>query len=216
MIAKTMPPPPLPLVWQKRCFDIAISFAILVILSPVMLLFIVLIFLEHLFLRHPLDPIFYYDARISRNKIFQLCKFNIFDQRVVDALRQQHVFIHTKELEWSGKTTIVGKVLRQVYLDELPQIWNVMKGEMSLVGPRPLNKEVYENVNTTGVHPLAYIQGGMTGYFQSEKDFAQSNATTMDSIYLSKYFNESGWNLLIFDTKIILRTVQVLLRAKGV
>ena len=208
--------PPLPLVWQKRCFDVAASTVILIIVSPVLLLFVVLIFLEHILLKHPFDPIFYYDERMSRNKFISLCKFNIFDQRVVDALRQQHVFIHTKKLEWEGSTTLIGKILRQVYLDELPQLWNVLTGDMSLVGPRPLNKEVFANMNPNEVHPLAYIQGGMTGYFQSEKDFAQSNANMMDAFYLNKYANESGWSLLVFDIKIILRTVQVLLRAKGV
>lgn len=211
-----MSSPPLPLVWQKRCFDVIASTLILVIISPILVIFIMLIFLEHLLLNHPFDPIFYYDERMSRNKIIPLCKFNIFDQRVVDALRLQHVFIHTKKLEWGGNTTVIGKILRQVYLDELPQLWNVMRGDMSLVGPRPLNKEVYANVNMNEVHPLAYIQGGMTGYFQSEKDFAKSNATKMDSLYLNKYLNESGWSLLMFDVKIILRTVQVLFRAKGV
>lgn len=211
-----MPPPPLPLVWHKRFFDVAVSTATVVVVSPVLLLFVVLIFLEHSLLGHPLDPIFYFDERMSRNKMIPLCKFNIFDQRVVDALRRQHVFIHTKQLEWAGNTTIVGKILRQVYLDELPQLWNVMTGDMSLVGPRPLNKEVYESMDVRSVHPLAYIQGGMTGYFQSEKDYVHSNATAMDAIYLNKYLNESGWSILIFDVKIILRTVQVLLRAKGV
>ncbi len=216
MIPISIPHPPLPLIWQKRYFDVIASMAILVIASPLLIIFMVLIFLEHLLLKHPFDPIFYYDERMSRNKMIQLCKFNIFDQRVLDALKKQHVFIHTKELEWSGKTTIVGKILRQVYLDELPQLFNVLTGGMSLVGPRPLNKEVYESVSLAEVHPLTYIQGGMTGYFQSEKDFAQSNAATMDTIYLNKYLHESGWSLLIFDIKIILRTVQVLLRAKGV
>lgn len=211
-----MPPPPLPLVWQKRFFDIILSTLVVIAVSPVLLLFTLLIFLEHTLLLHPFDPLFYFDERMSRNKMFPLCKFNIFDQRVVDVLKQEHVFIHTKKLEWAGNTTIIGKILRQVYLDELPQLWNVLSGDMSLVGPRPLNKEVYESMNEARVHPLAYIQGGMTGYFQSEKDYVHSNATAMDAIYLNKYLNESGWSVLLFDIKIILRTVQVLLRAKGV
>ena len=158
MILSPMPSPPLPLIWQKRFFDVTLSTLILVLVSPIIVVFIVLIFLEHILLRHPLDPIFYFDERMSRNKMIPLCKFNIFDQRVVDALRGQHVFIHTKELEWNGNTTLTGKILRQVYLDELPQLWNVLRGDMSLVGPRPLNKEVYENIEVISVRPLAYIQ----------------------------------------------------------
>ncbi len=103
---------PSPLVRQKRVFDVIVSTATLVIVSPVLLLFTVLIFLEHTLLLHPFDPLFYFDERNSRNKMFPLCKFNIFDQRVVDALKLQHVFIHTKKLEWAGNTTIIGKVLR--------------------------------------------------------------------------------------------------------
>lgn len=61
MTPNFMPPPPLALMWQKRCFDVILSAMILVIVTPVLAIFVVLIFFEHLLLKHPLDPIFYFD-----------------------------------------------------------------------------------------------------------------------------------------------------------
>lgn len=127
-------------------------------------------FLEHVVRGFPADPLFYKEERISRNTIFTLYKFNIFNQRIIDSLRKQNKFIYTKKLERDGDTIYVGKILRQIYLDELPQLFNVFMGKMSLVGPRPLNKQLYTIASAIRPHPLAYIAGGMTGNFQSVKD----------------------------------------------
>jgi lipopolysaccharide/colanic/teichoic acid biosynthesis glycosyltransferase len=207
---------PLPIIWQKRFFDLIISTILLVITAPIFLFFIILIFLEHLIRGFPIDPLFYKEERISRNKLFLMYKFNIFDQRIIDSMKKENKFIHTKELEYKGNTIYIGKILKQIYLDELPQLLNVFMGEMSLVGPRPLNKEVYATVNMIRLHPLAYIMGGMTGNFQSVKDISKCSAIKMDMEYLEKYTQSSGWDLIFFDIKIILRTIKVLLRAKGV
>jgi lipopolysaccharide/colanic/teichoic acid biosynthesis glycosyltransferase len=209
-------PEPLPIVWQKRVFDMLGSLVFLLLTAPLSLLFLLLIFVEHCLRGHPLDPLFYGEERVSRGALFRLYKFNIFNTRVLEHYRSQKKFIHTKELERNGDLIFVGKVLKQIYLDELPQLFNVLKGEMSLVGPRPLNPEVFAMLEANGIPPQALLLGGMTGNFQSLKDTKGVSAHTLETQYLQIYTHANGWYVLYTDIKIIIRTLKVLLRAKGV
>lgn len=206
----------LPTIWQKRVFDFLASFILLIILSPLFLSFLTLIFLEHLLRGHPFDPLFYSEYRVSRGKLFKIYKFNIFNQRVIDTYRREGKFIHTKVLEKNGGLTLVGMFLKQIYLDELPQLYNVLRGEMSLVGPRPLNREVFAQVAARGIPAQAIILGGMTGNFQSLKDTRGRSAATLEQEYLHICRSKGGWQVVLTDIQILLRTLKVLLRAKGV
>lgn len=208
-------PEPLPIVWQKRAFDFVVSLFLLVLSAPLFLFFVLSIFIEHCLRGRPLDPIFYSEGRISKGKLFKLYKFNIFDQRIVETCRRENKFIHTKELERNGSLILIGKILKQIYMDELPQLFNVFKGEMSLVGPRPLNQEIFAHMSAGGVPPLARIQGGMTGNYQSHKNTRGVTAAELEARYLEQYIQRSGWRLVLLDIKILLRTIKVLLRAKG-
>jgi len=210
-----MPPQPLPIIWQKRLFDVLAAAFFILLTSPLFILFTVLIVIEHTLRGRPFDPLFYRDTRISGGKKFHLCKFNIFDQRVIDKFRKDGVFIHTKHLEWHGQLIWVGKVLRQIYLDELPQLFNVLKGDMSLVGPRPVNLEVYANMCEKGVPPIAIILGGTTGNYQSRKDTKGVSAAVLEEEYLLQY-QRGGWRIVFIDIRTVLRTLKVLLRAEGV
>lgn len=208
-------PEPFPLIWQKRLFDVVMATFFIILASPLFILFTVLIILEHTLRGRPFDPLFYQDNRITRGTTFKLYKFNIFDHRAVTALRREGVLIHTKKLEWGGHIIFMGAFLRQIYLDELPQLFNVVKGDMSLVGPRPVNLEVYASMCTTRMPPLAFIQGGMTGSYQSRKNTKGVTAAVLEEQYLEQY-KRGGWHIVLVDTLTILRTIKVLLRAKGV
>lgn len=207
---------PLPILPHKRVFDCIASMSLLVFFSPVFVFFLFFIFFEHCLRLRPFDPLIYSEKRISHGRVFRMYKFNIFDQRIIDEMRRSGVFIHTKTLEEQGHLIVVGKMLKQIYLDELPQLWNVLKGEMSLVGPRPVNKEVFEKMKEEGVPPQALLLSGMTGNFQSYKDSYKKSAHELDSEYVKIYQKSSGWRMLGEDIKIILRTIKVVLRARGV
>lgn len=211
-----MPTEPLPLIWQKRLFDIVFSFLLGVALSPLILFILLALKVEQILRGRHLDPLLYSETRISRGKPFTMYKFNLFDHAVVEDLQKNGTFIHTKHLEWNGHLTLVGKALRQVYLDELPQLINVLRGEMSLVGPRPLNEEVYARLIQNGPPPLAYLKGGMTGNYQSRKDTRGKSAAELEVEYLEVARTKSGWRLVLLDLRIMLRTIKVLLRAQGV
>ena len=206
--------PPIPLL--KRLFDVFVSLLLFIFTFPLWVFFLIAIFLEHALKGRPFDQLFYRETRISRGKKFSLYKFNIFNQRVIDALRKDNVFIHTKNLENNGNLIFVGKILRQIYLDELPQLFNVIIGDMSLVGPRPLNEEVYNKDSSVRIPAQAIVPAGITGLFQSYKGKEGKTSVELDAEYVRQFKSRSGLSLVIYDFIIILRTIKVILRAKGV
>jgi len=196
--------------------DIIMSFIILVIFSPFFIFIILALVIEHALRLSPFDPIFYTETRFSQGKQFKLIKFNIFKWRIIKKMRDKGQFIHTKELEKNGALTAVGRFLKQVYWDEVPQFFNVLKGEMSIVGPRPVNLEVYENLMRRGITAKSIIKAGLTGNFQSFKTTMGKTDTQLDQDYIDFYRNNTPLKIIFFDIKIMLRTIKVLLRAKGV
>lgn len=201
----------------KRIFDIVLTLLLLVLFSPLLLLIFFVLFIEHMFRGQFFKPMFYKEIRFSNGKPFTLIKFNIFKQSIVERMRKNNEFIHTKDLEHQGALTFVGYILKQIYLDELPQLFCVLSGSMSLVGPRPLNKEVYEGLPKEDREVKDALRAGMTGYFQSQKGFGSQSSSELDKAYLDFYMNNPTYKIILFDMKIIfLRTVKVLLQAKGV
>jgi len=122
----------------KRCFDILFSVCAGVILLPFMVLAVFSLFMEHILRGRLFDPILYKEIRMSAGQPFWLYKFNIFDEALIEKMRAEGKFIHTKDLERNGDILFVGWCLKQIYMDELPQLWCVLRGDMSIVGPRPV------------------------------------------------------------------------------
>lgn len=196
--------------WVKRCFDFCSSVLLLTLASPLYLFIALLIRLDS-----P-GPIFYKQTRVGlHGQQFKVWKFRTM---VVNADKLQ------KELEASNemkdgvlfklkddpRITKVGKFLRQYSLDELPQIFNVLFGQMSLVGPRPLPLRDVENFSKH--HFIRHeVLPGITGLWQVSGrsdivDFDQ--AVRLDVSYIE------NWSLCL-DLKILLETVNVVLYKKG-
>lgn len=180
----------------KRAMDIVISGLGLLVLSPVMLLCAALIKLEdggHVFFRQ---------TRATKGgKLFKVYKFRTM---------KEAGSINKSVTSDDDRITKVGKYLRKFRIDELPQLINIIKGEMSVVGPRP---EMIENVDkyTEDLPEFAYrlrVKGGLTGYAQIAGKYNTSpkDKLVLDLMYIEKY---SLW----LDFKLILQTVTVLLKA---
>jgi len=199
----------------KRFTDVVFSAALLALFSPVFIVTMLAIMIENM-LRGKLASIFYVEARISMGKSFKLIKFNIFKPEVISMYRKQNIFIHTKELEKKRLLTYVGFLLKQIYFDELPQLINVLKNNMSLVGPRPLNLEVYARRKKEGWATVEVLKGGITGGFQSFKNVEHKTAQQLEEKYLQEIRKRSPLGILLLDLSIMLRTIKVILRAEGV
>ncbi len=192
----------------KRVMDIVVSALTLLIASPLMLVTALAIKLEDG------GPVFYRATRVGENgRVFHMLKFR---SMVVNAERLQ---AQMDEVAAQGgvyksaddpRVTRVGRVIRRTSVDELPQLLNVLRGEMSLVGPRP---ELPGRVDlyATWQHKRFAVPQGMTGWWQvnarTENPLALLN-TEEDLYYVQNY---SIW----LDLRILWRTVAVVLRGRG-
>lgn len=184
----------------KRLVDILISLVGIVVAAPIMLVVALAIKL------YDGGPVFYKQKRCTKDlKTFDILKFR---SMVVDAEKDGP----QPAVDNDKRITPVGKIIRSFRLDELPQLINILKGEMSFVGPRPeriehvaeYSEEIPEFVNRYKV------KGGLTGYAQVFGKYNTSayNKLKMDLIYIQNYS-------LVLDFKLILMTVKILFKKES-
>ncbi|MBS4984252.1 MAG: sugar transferase [Hungatella hathewayi] len=180
----------------KRGMDIFLSFIALVVLSPVFIIIAIAIKLyDH-------GPVFYYQERCTKDgKIFSICKFR---SMIENAEENGHSMPAT---EGDARITPVGNIIRTLRIDELPQLFNILKGEMSIVGPRPERIE-HVKMYSKEIPEFEYrlkVKGGLTGYAQV---YGKYNTTAYDKLKLDLMYiqNYSLW----LDIEIIFKTVKIL------
>ena len=202
----------------KRIFDIVVSFIALIAISPIIALIMLIMCLEMLISKRSRGSIFYREIRVSEGKPFTLIKFRIFTTSAIEKGRNGNGVVHTKKLEVEHKNlTFIGSLLKKVYMDELPQLWNVLKGDMSLVGPRPTNMENSERLLKEGKLSKFLIKAGLTGFFQSHKGIQlNGKQEEMDMAYINFVKNNPGWKIVLYDIKILSITLRTILRAEGI
>ena len=192
----------------KRGFDVLASGLALILLSPLFLILIVLI------KREDGGPAFYSQERIGKNeKPFKMWKFRsmiVNADKMVEQLEEQNEIDGAMfKIKDDPRVTKIGHVIRKYSLDELPQLWNVLKGDMSLVGPRPpLPSEVEEYTDYDKQRLL--VMPGCTGLWQVTK---RNEADFDEMVWLDiVYINHSGlWE----DFKLIIKTIGVVVHPNG-
>jgi lipopolysaccharide/colanic/teichoic acid biosynthesis glycosyltransferase len=157
---------------------------------------------------------FYREARISRGRLFGLLKFRTLRRDVLDQMRgaDGHARLYEADpdnLTWTGR-----RLLKPWYLDEVPQLLNVLRGDMSLVGPRPWPPEMVRRQIAEGRDYRNRILAGLTGPAQVTKGEAIPFAD-LDSLYLERCSTLSSWALVRYDLQILWRTVVVIARGEG-
>lgn len=196
----------------KRTFDIVASGAALIILSPIMLIVALLVYVD--------DPgkVIYGHVRIGKDgKPFKMWKFRSMymnADKMIDLLTPEQARQYYTEFKVDNdpRITKIGNFLRKTSLDELPQFFNVLCNDMSLVGPRPLVESEIQTYYKDTHDVLLTVKPGVTGYWQA---YARNNATyqsgerqKMEMYYVR---NASLW----LDIKILFRTVKSVLKKSG-
>ena len=179
----------------KRLMDIIVSFIVLVITSPIMLIVAICIKLED----H--GPVLYSQTRLTQyEREFKIYKFRSMR---VDAEKNGVQFAKEND----DRITKVGKIIRAMRLDELPQVFNILKGDMSLVGPRPERPEIANKIYNE-LPEFRYrlkVKAGLTGYAQI---YGKYNTTLKDKLLLDLLYIEN-YSLLL-DIKLIFMTVKII------
>ena len=183
----------------KRTFDFIAAVVLSVILAVPMLLIALLVKASSA------GPVLYWSERVGlQNRIFRMPKFRTM--RIDTPAVATHLLKNPDEY-----LTPAGSLLRKFSLDELPQLWSILKGDMSFVGPRPalFNQDDLIRLRTLkGVHEIV---PGITGWAQvnGRDDLPIPKKVEYDSYYLEK-------KSFFFDMKILYRTIRKVIRAEGV
>ncbi|MEG4803505.1 sugar transferase [Microcoleus sp. ARI1-B5] len=196
----------------KRLFDILFSLSVLILFAPVYLLLALSIALSSS------GPIFYVQERVGKNrKMFYCLKFRTMVENADDILleimeKSPHLrqeFEDNFKLKQDPRITWIGRFLRMTSLDEFPQFWNVLKGDMSVVGPRPL---VEEELPRYGRHinKILTIRPGITGLWQvsGRNDIPYPRRVQIDLYYAN---DKNLW----MDMWIVFKTIGVVIFPKN-
>ncbi len=206
---KTLPAKPF-YKFIKRTFDIIISLLALILLSPFFLIIAVCI------KAGDKGPALFGHKRIGRNgREFKLYKFRSMvtnAEELIDKFTPEQLeeFKKNFKLEDDPRITKVGKFLRKTSLDELPQLWNILKGDMSIVGPRPVTEEETLIFGSNRSLMLS-VRPGLTGYWAA---YGRGDATgyrrrrAMEVYYV---IYRSVW----LDIKIMFKTVSTVIKGRG-
>ncbi|MBY0076484.1 exopolysaccharide biosynthesis polyprenyl glycosylphosphotransferase [Priestia aryabhattai] len=184
----------------KRMVDIVISFVALLVLLPVILLFALIVMIET-----PGSP-FFLQERLGKNgRPFTIMK-----------LRSMYSDAEKNGAQWAVKNdsrvTKVGKLIRQTRIDELPQLWNVLKGDMSIVGPRPERAVFIEEFQKTvpAFSQRLAVKPGLTGWAQINGGYELTPAEKLElDLYYIHHTN------IRFDVKIMIKTLRVIVTGDG-
>jgi undecaprenyl-phosphate galactose phosphotransferase len=197
----------------KRFFDIIFSLFILVFGCPIFLIIGLIVYLSSS------GSIFYTHERIGRgNKKIKCFKFRTMKKNSDKTLKSLLEKNKNMKKEWDKyykikndpRITYIGKFLRKSSLDELPQFFNVLKGDLSVVGPRPcVKKEIIQNFKEN-LHEILSIRPGITGIWQisGRNNLTRKKRVELEILYIKQ-------QSLFLDLKIILRTLPLMISSKG-
>ncbi|MCY9806003.1 sugar transferase [Lentilactobacillus senioris] len=189
----------------KRLFDVISAVTGLVILSPLLLLVAILIKIDD-----PSGPVFYSQIRVGKNESeFRMYKFrsmyNDADKRLKKLLQYNEVDGAMFKMKEDPRITRVGKIIRKYSIDEIPQLWNVIKGDMTVVGPRPaLPREITQY--TDHDRQRLVVKPGCTGLWQvgARSAVGFDEMVRLDLEYIR---TRNTW----LDIKIMFKTVKIMI-----
>ncbi len=191
---------------SKRSFDVLVALCVLAVTWPFMLLVTLAIWIES----GPGAPLLYWQERVGeRGKVFSLIKFRSMR---TDA-EQDGV------PRWAShndsRVTRVGRFIRKGRLDELPQLWNVLRGDMSFIGPRPERPQFVDDFNARiRYYPLRHcVKPGLTGWAQLRYPYGSSAQDAEEKLKFDLFYVKN--HNLMFDLTILLQTVEIVLFRRG-
>ena len=185
----------------KRVLDVVVAAPLLLLASPLFAL---------VFVAYRGRP-FYREPRISHGRTFGLLKFRTLR---ADVLARAGGHARPLEADPTNLTWLGRVILKPWYVDEVPQLWNVLRGDLSLVGPRPWPPQLVEAQRAEGLTYRDEVSAGLTGLAQLTKGSDRPYAD-FDLQYVRRIRTLGSWGLVRYDLEILVRTLRVIARGQG-
>ena len=201
---------------SKKLLDKVVAGALLVVLSPVYVAATVASAAGSLLVRRDRGPLLYRERRITAGREFDLLKFRVLRREALARIPVEGTHARLLEADPDNLTWAGRRLLKPWYLDELPQLVNVLRGEMSLVGPRPWPIPMVRDQVARGLDYRNRVVAGWTGPAQVEKGAVETSAyAELDLAYVEACRAARSRDLLRLDLRILAETVKVLARGEG-
>lgn len=200
----------------KRITDILISIFVFILCFPLFILIVFIIKITGILNPGDNGPIFRHEIRVSEGKPFKFYKFRFIKQDLLEGESFSRIRDRNKTLEKDDYATFIGTYLKKWYLDELPQLYNILRGDMSWVGPRPFHINDYSEDIKKGDFRKKVIRAGLSGLVQIHKgDPRGYSDVALDNEYIRICRSSGPVKLWFYDLGVILKTFKVIIQGKG-
>jgi len=200
----------------KLLFDKVFAFIFLIMTSPIVILLKLAFIVEGLFIPENKGPMFFSYNAVSQGKVFPKYKIRLIKTKYIEPEGAKRGDWIAYSAEWNEDSrTYVGAFVKKFYLDEIPQFWNVLRGDMSIVGPRPLAVIHYERDLAQGNVTRKLLKGGLLGLGHIMKGKPEFGNPIYEYEYIDQYIKRSELGLFWLDLTIIWRGILLIIKGGG-
>ena len=200
----------------KPIFDRLVALFFLSITLPIIILLKLAFIIEGILIPENKGPMFFSYNAVSQGKVFPKYKIRLIKKKYIDPEGAKRGDWIAYSAEWNDDSrTYVGAFVKKFYLDEIPQFWNVLRGDMSVVGPRPLAVIHYERDLAQGNVSRKYLKGGLLGLGHILKGKPEFGDPVYEYEYIDQYTKRSDLGLFWLDLSIIWRGILLILKGGG-
>jgi len=200
----------------KLFFDKIAATFFLILAAPILLIIKIAYLIEGLIDSESAGPMLFYYNAVSAGKIIHKYKIRIIKIKYIDLKAARRGDWIAYSAEWNLESqTYVGAFVKKFYLDELPQFFSVLRGDISIVGPRPLSVIHYERDLEQGNVVRKLLKGGLLGLGHINKGTSEMGNPIYEYEYLDQYLNRSSLGLLCLDVQIIFKGIALIFKGGG-
>ena len=206
----------LPNRYLKLVFDKLTALFFLIATSPIIIFLKLAFIIEGFVIPENKGPMFFSYNAVSQGKVFPKYKIRLIKTKYIEPEGAKRGDWIAYSAEWSEESrTYIGAFVKKFYLDEIPQFWNVLRGDMSIVGPRPLAVIHYERDLVQGNVTRKLLKGGLLGLGHIMKGKPEFGNPIYEYKYIDQYIKQSELGLLWLDLTIIWRGILLILKGGG-